>query len=124
MNTMTPVSRNAILTWTMGLTLLTGAAYGQVPSTNDTSDGNGNTGMGSAALGGPTPLALTGTDNTASGDQALLSNTTGDNNTASGGDALQNNTTGNDNTASGWDALNRNTTGSDTSKNRPSCTVT
>ena len=43
MNTMTTVSRNAILTWTMALTLLAWAAYGQVPASNDTSDAHDNT---------------------------------------------------------------------------------
>jgi len=32
---------------------LAGAAYGQVPSTNDTSDANFNTGMGTGAFNGP-----------------------------------------------------------------------
>ena len=50
--------------------------------------------------------------NTASGYQALLSNTTGSSNTASGYQALRNNTTGIANTASGRNALFSNTTGS------------
>ena len=49
--------------------------------------------------------------NTASGYQALLSNTTGANNTASGYAALNANTTGYNNTASGYAALYSNTTG-------------
>jgi len=49
--------------------------------------------------------------NTASGYQALLSNTTGNNNTANGRDALLSNTTGGQNTASGVSALLSNTTG-------------
>jgi len=49
---------------------LGGVAYAQVPSTNDTSAGS-NTGMGSGALGGPSPTKLTGTENTAAGNDAL-----------------------------------------------------
>jgi hypothetical protein len=47
---------SAISKWAIGPALLAGAAYGQVPSTNDTSDGHGNTGMGTDALGGPNPV--------------------------------------------------------------------
>jgi hypothetical protein len=53
----------------------------------------------------------TGNSNTASGVQALFSNTTGANNTASGYAALLSNTTGVQNTASGAAALYYNTTG-------------
>jgi hypothetical protein len=49
--------------------------------------------------------------NTASGSQALNSNTTGGNNTAYGREALNSNTTGNQNTASGRQALLNSTTG-------------
>ncbi len=106
---------NTISKWTMALALLSGAAYGQVPNTNDTTttDGKYNTGMGTGALGGPTPVNLTGYDNTASGFQALFSNTTGYDNTASGNYALVFNTTGYDNAASGGYALFSNTTGYD-----------
>jgi endosialidase-like protein len=52
-----------------------------------------------------------GFNNTASGRTALLSNTIGFNNTASGVAALQSNTTGEGNTASGVNALFNNTTG-------------
>jgi hypothetical protein len=92
-----------------GLVLTLGgtASWGQVPSTNDTSDLNGNTGSGTGALQNNT----TGGDNTAFGIQALWSNSTGFNNTASGAAALQSNTTGLANTASGVDALLLNTTG-------------
>jgi Chaperone of endosialidase len=98
---------NAISKSTMALALLSGAAYAQVPSTNDTSDGLSNTGMGTGALN----PAMTGTDNTASGAYALHSNTTGADNTASGFQALYSNSTGYDNTASGVCALVSNTTG-------------
>ena len=53
-----------------------------------------------------------GTQNTAVGTAALLSNTTGVNNTATGSTALLNNNTGNHNTADGARALLLNTTGS------------
>jgi len=53
----------------------------------------------------------TGSNNTAHGAQALFSNTTGSINTANGVDALYSNTTGSNNTASGLDALFSNTTG-------------
>ena len=101
----------AISKWTIVSALLAGAAYAQVPSTNDTSDGNDNTGMGTGALGGPNPVNLTGNFNTAAGFQALFANTTGDKNTASGAEALAENTAGSDNTASGYEALGLNTTG-------------
>jgi hypothetical protein len=82
-------------------------AYGQVPPTNDTSDPNGNTGMGSGALQSNTA----GNQNTASGAFALTSNTNGSYNTANGAYALNANTTGHDNTASGIAALSNNTIG-------------
>jgi hypothetical protein len=78
-------------------------AYGQVPPSNDTSDANGNTGMGTGTL-----LNNTGISNTGTGSQALNSNTTGNGNTASGDSALYYNTTGNNNTASGVAALGGN----------------
>src|SRR5215469_9823842 len=81
-------------------------AYGQVPSTNDTSDANANTGMGTGALQSNT----TGYGNTAAGDNALQSNTTGSGNTASGNAALTSNT-GDNNTSIGQITLYNNTTG-------------
>jgi hypothetical protein len=78
----------------LGTRALAGAAYGQVPSTNDTSTATGdNTGMGTGALGGPTPVNLTGSGNTAAGYSALQANTTGQENTAVGAYALPANTT-------------------------------
>ena len=66
-----------------------------------------NTAEGNNAL-----LSLTsGTANTAIGFAALVSNTTGFNNTANGVSALANNTTGFNNTATGAFALLFNTTG-------------
>ena len=95
----------------IGALALAGAAFAQVPSSNDTSDANGNTGMGSYSLGGPA-ASNGGLDNTASGKYALGSNTTGGENTASGADALYSNRSADYNTASGVQALFSNTTGS------------
>jgi hypothetical protein len=111
----------------IGALALAGIAFAQVPSTNDVSDGHSNTGMGTAALGGPAGSNggyqntasgfgalysnMTGSGNTASGFEAMYSNTTGGNNIASGYQALYSNTTGSNNTASGFDALLSNTTG-------------
>jgi Chaperone of endosialidase len=110
----------------LGALALAGAAYAQVPASNDTSDGNANTGMGTSALHGPA-ATNGGIANTASGYAALQNNTTGSYNTASGSNALQDNTTasyntasgvkalfnnnGNNNTASGYSALDSNTSG-------------
>jgi hypothetical protein len=55
--------------------------------------------------------AMTGTDNTGFGYQALNANTTGNYNTAVGTNALRSNTTGNYNTAVGRYALQMNVTG-------------
>jgi trimeric autotransporter adhesin len=108
----------------LGALALAGAAFAQVPSTNDTSDGLENTGMGRFALSalttgtqntasgfGTLQLNTTGSANTASGVEALFANTTGGQNTAFGRGALHNNTTGFNNTASGFAALLNNTTG-------------
>jgi len=84
----------------IGALAVAAGAYGQVPSTNDTSDTRHNVGMGTGALGGPA-VTNGGDNNTASGDQALFSDTAGNDNTATGDQALHSNTTGNDNTASG-----------------------
>jgi Chaperone of endosialidase len=99
---------SAISKWLTALALLSGAAYGQVPPTNDTSDGGANTGMGTGALN----PAETGDRNTASGYGALSFNTTGSNNTASGYAALNHNTSGTYNVAVGWRAGFALTTGS------------
>ena len=93
----------------IGALALAGTAFAQVPSSNDTStkDFLYNTGMGTGALGGPTPTNLTGGDNTASGYSALYSNTSGAYNTASGVNALYSNTTGSFNTGAGFQAARR-----------------
>ena len=116
-----------------GFTLVLGgaASWGQVPSSNDTSDPSGNTGAGTSALVNVTPgspnsyngiyntafgfNALNGTTsgslNTAVGLNALTANTIGGANTAEGAGALAANTTGGDNTAVGFEALLNNTSG-------------
>jgi hypothetical protein len=75
--------------------------------------GRGGGGVASNTASGLNALYsnTTGDNNTASGVSALYSNTTGVNNTASGVSALQSNTTGYNNTASGVSALYYNTTG-------------
>jgi len=94
--------------WTTVLMLLSGAVYAQVPSTNDTSDRFGNTGMGTNALISVTPgTGFNGTDNTAAGYNALGVNTIGFDNAAFGSWALDSNTTGSNNTATGSGALLR-----------------
>jgi hypothetical protein len=78
-----------------------------VNALNANTTGTNNTASGHQAL----QLNTTGGNNTANGFQALLNNTTGTQNTASGASALQSNTTGFNNTASGYQALQNNTTG-------------
>jgi hypothetical protein len=78
------------------------------PSTGIFSPATGKIAM---AAGGALFLHNIGTENTALGSSALVSNTTGDRNTALGSNALQNNTTGGSNTALGRSALFDNTTG-------------
>jgi hypothetical protein len=75
---------------------------------NTTTTGSDNTATGYEALLHNT----TGSDNTASGRIALYSNTTGYSNTATGYEALLDNTTGDENTANGLGSLGHNTTGS------------
>jgi hypothetical protein len=75
---------------------------------NTTTTGSDNTATGYEALLHNT----TGSDNTASGRIALYFNTTGYSNTATGYEALLDNTTGDENTADGLGSLGHNTTGS------------
>jgi hypothetical protein len=85
-----------------------GTTFGQVPSTNDTSDPTlHNTGGGTGALSS----ASSGGNNTAYGDAALASNTEGEYNTAVGANALMTNTNGLQNSAFGENALISNTYG-------------
>lgn len=102
----------------LGALALAGTASAQVPkgtwTGNDTSDQYFNTGMGTNALFSVTPNSAEcgnagkGSCNTASGYEALYSNTTGSNNTAIGTYALQASQIGNYNTATGAYALTRN----------------
>src|SRR5580698_2910722 len=71
----------------------------------------GSYGNRNAFLGFAGNSTTTGGFNTASGYQALLTNTAGSENTASGSYALSKNTTGGYNTAGGYEALPANTTG-------------
>jgi hypothetical protein len=71
----------------------------------------GSYATGNVSLGFAGNSTMTGTFNTASGSNALYSNTTGGQNTASGNNALYGNTTGTANTATGAAALRSNTTG-------------
>jgi hypothetical protein len=88
------------------------AAYGTQPPDVVNSDAYFNTAMGTGALFSLTPSSDNeGYYNTASGDQALYSDTTGTGNTASGDQALYSNTNGYENTAAGFQALFSNTTG-------------
>ena len=103
---------NTISKWATVLVLFSGAAYTQVPSTNDTSDGFDNTGMGTNALIHVTPVDTIGFGNTAAGYNALFANKIGSRNAAFGIDALSSNTEGSDNTAIGTATLLRNKTGS------------
>jgi hypothetical protein len=76
-------------------------------SGNATMTGQRNTASGSQALYSNT----TGYANTASGATSLYANTTGAGNTGAGGQALGNNTTGVGNTGTGYSALYKSTTG-------------
>jgi hypothetical protein len=105
---MNRVVSSAVVVAGLVFTLGGAASWGQVPSTNDTSDAKANTGSGTGTLSTNT----TGYQNTASGFRALFLNTTGHENTASGFQALWGNDTGSYNTASGVSALVRNDTGS------------
>jgi len=84
----------------IGITL-TPKGTGLVVSTSDASISGVTVGKGGGALG----------NNTATGNNALLSNTTGNQNSAFGQGALQTNTTGEFLAASGFAALTSNTTG-------------
>ena len=105
------------------------AALAQQPPDPVKSDSMANTAMGSNALlnvklsesachntaSGQDALYsdTSGSYNTATGFSSLFSNKTGDNNTAAGYQSLYYNASGSNNTASGYEALYANTTGSD-----------
>jgi hypothetical protein len=129
---------NVIPKW-LALSLLAGTVYGQVPSTNNTSDQHNNTGVGTGALSskgvnaacpiGEPALssyqcyntavgydslglnAIGGNYNTGVGFVVLYQNTVGYYNTSVGAGALEQNTTGSNNTAVGFGALSSNILG-------------
>ncbi|MBU1719929.1 MAG: hypothetical protein KKA07_12760, partial [Bacteroidetes bacterium] len=72
---------------------------------------NNNTAVGYYSLYTNGSGAVTGTDNTASGYDALRLNTSGDNNTAIGSGASRANTTAGNNTSIGYQTLYNNSTG-------------
>jgi hypothetical protein len=87
---------------TVGASTASTGAFTGLTSTTDATLSGLTVGKGAGAIA----------SNTASGQSALLSNTTGSGNTASGYIALRNNTTGSNNTASGLNALRSNISGS------------
>jgi Chaperone of endosialidase len=105
------------------------SALAQQPPDTVKSDSMANTAMGSNALlhvnlsesachntaSGEEALYsdTSGSYNTATGYSSLFSNKTGDNNTATGYQSLYHNSTGSNNTASGYEALFQSTTGFD-----------
>lgn len=99
----------------IGVLTIWEAAYGQVPGTNDTTDGT-NTGMGTGALSGPN-ATLTGEYNTGSGYDAIYNIGSGTGNTAIGALAMTFTTSGIYNTGCGFEALFGNSEGSTGSLN-------
>jgi len=85
-------------------------ALAQQPPDLVTSDSMANTAMGSNALLN-VKLSETACHNTASGENALYSDTSGSYNTATGFSSLFSNTTGSNNTAAGYESLYFNSTG-------------
>jgi Chaperone of endosialidase len=88
------------------------SALAQQPPDTVTSDSMANTAMGTDALL-HVKLDESGCHNTASGEDALYSDTSGSYNTATGFSSMFSNTTGNNNTAFGFQSLYYNTTGID-----------
>ena len=113
---MNKVWSSAVVVAGLVLTLGGAASWGQVPSTNDTSDNFGNTGSGTDALKNITPDARSGlgSNNTAFGDGALKSDTAGTSNTAVGFNTLMTNSESHWNTAVGFEALKSTTNGVNT----------
>lgn len=99
--------RNRCLPLITALVAIVQPAFAAPPPNVVDSDVNGNTAMGTDALGSLT----NGFSNTAAGSEALGSNTTGIANSAFGHLALQDNTSGSNNTAFGRQALLLNSTG-------------
>jgi hypothetical protein len=87
----------------VALFTIAGAAYGQVPNTNDASQGT-STGSGTGALSGPN-ATLTGGYNTGFGYGPLFNIQSGTGNTAMGALAMSFTTSGIYNTGCGYEAL-------------------
>jgi Chaperone of endosialidase len=94
------------------IAVMASAALAQQPPDPVKSDSMANTAMGTDALL-HVDLAESGCHNTASGEDALYSDTSGSYNTATGFSSLYSNTTGSNNTAAGYESLYYNTTGDD-----------
>lgn len=94
----------------IGAIAVAGAAYGQQPPDLVISDSLANTAMGTNALLNVN-LDESGCHNTASGEDALYSDTSGSYNTATGFSSLYSNTTGSNNTAAGYQSLYSNAAG-------------
>jgi hypothetical protein len=93
------------------ITLMATPALAQQPPDVVTSDSLANTAMGTNALL-HVNLDESGCHNTASGEDALYSDTSGSYNTATGFSSLYSNETGNNNTAAGYRSMYFNSTGS------------
>src|SRR5580658_10545118 len=91
-------------------------ALAQQPPDTVTSDSMANTAMGTGALL-HVNLDENGCHNTASGEDALYSDTSGSYNTGTGFSSLFSNTSGNNNTAAGYESLYYNSTGSNNTAN-------
>jgi hypothetical protein len=93
------------------ISAMTTPALAQQPPDPVKSDSLANTAMGTDALLN-VDLSESGCHNTASGKDALYSDTSGSYNTATGFSSLWSNVTGNNNTAAGYDSLYSNSSGS------------
>ena len=98
------------------ISAMANTALAQQPPDLVKSDSMANTAMGSNALL-HVNLAESGCHNTASGDDALYSDTSGSYNTGSGFSSLFTNTAGNDNVGIGFEALYFNSSGDDNAAN-------
>src|SRR6202167_5241500 len=91
------------------ITTMATPALAQQPPDPVTSDSLANTAMGPSALP-HVDFDESGCHNTATGEDALYSDTSGSYNTASGFSSLYSNTSGSDNTAAGYEPLHSNST--------------
>ncbi|MDP9091216.1 MAG: tail fiber domain-containing protein [Pseudomonadota bacterium] len=104
-------SANAYSVLTCLLAAMATSALAQQPPDPVRSDSMANTAMGSNALLS-VKLSESACHNTASGEDALYSDTSGSYNTATGFSSLFSNKTGNNNTAAGYESLFYNSSGS------------